>query len=140
MFFTLDWLVVIAIALISALNRQSLVFLFLFTLSNLAFAMIDSGFIYSLFVSLAYALFAVVFNSVKDKLKIGMVIYSLLHWFSAVDYILTTQETFFYVIFPYIVKLVDAYIIFHLLTKEGRGVGAFNSPFGSTWFKRLADL
>lgn len=140
MFFALDWLVVIAVALILIINRQSLAFLFLFTVSNIAFAMIDSGFLYSLFVALAYGFLAIRSENIKNELQIGMVAYSIIHWFAAADYILTTQETVFYVIFPYVVKLIDVYVIFHLITKEGQGIGAYNRPFGGAWFQRLAGL
>lgn len=53
--------------------------------------------------------------------------YSVLYWFNALDFFLFPHETLFYVIFPYVVKLVDVYVIYHLINKEQKDVGFYSS-------------
>ena len=136
----LDWLVVIVIALIAVINSQSLAFLLAFTLSNIAFHFIDSGFLFSVSVSTCYALLSISLKNINSRLQLSLIAYSVIHWIAAIDYIATTQETVFYAIFPYLIKVVDCYVIFNLIIKREQQHGAYNSPFGSAWFKRLDNL
>ena len=95
----LDWLVVIVIALIAVINSQSLAFLLAFTLSNIAFHFIDSGFLFSVSVSTCYALLSISLKNINSRLQLSLIAYSVIHWIAAIDYIATTQETVFMLYF-----------------------------------------
>lgn len=70
----------------------------------------------------------------------ALICYSIVFWFSSIDFYFFPQETIFYVIFPYVIKFIDCYVIFHLIAREGQGIGAYYRPYSGAWFQRLAGL
>lgn len=122
-----DSFVLIAIAVICLANRQSLVFLCAFSVMEFLF-LFDLNAIYeSVFFATSLSLLAVLCSRVKFELQMALCAYSVLYWFNALDFFLFPHETLFYVIFPYVVKLVDVYVIYHLINKEQKDVGFYSS-------------
>lgn len=137
---TADLLVIFAVLCAVIVNRQSLIFLCAFVLCEIFYWSPLSGFWYCILMCVFFALLAFINVKIKHNLLMALVCYSFLFWVSAIDYAFFPQETIFYVIFPYVIKFIDVYVIFHLLTKEGQGIGAYYRPFSGAWFQRLAGL
>lgn len=137
---TADLLVIFAVLCAVIVNRQSLIFLCAFALCEVFYWSPLSSFWYCILICVFFSLLAFINIRIKHQLLMALFCYSVAFWFSAMDYAFFPQETVFYVIFPYVIKFIDVYVIFHLITKEGQGIGIYNSPFGGSWFQRLAGL
>lgn len=135
-----DLLVVIFILIATTLNRQSFIFLFAFVVCEILFISGLNDVNYAITASLTFCFLVVGFPKISNGLSVALIIYAILFWFSALDYLLFPHETVFYVIFPYVIKLVDCYVIFNLINKGGQWHGAYNRPFSRAWFQRLAGL
>lgn len=123
-----DSFVLIVIAVIYLANLQSLVFLCAFSVMEFLF-LFDLNAIYeSTFFAISLSLLAVLCSRVKFELQMALCSYAVLYWFNALDFFLFPHETLFYVIFPYVVKFVYVYVIYHLMNKEQKDVGIHSSP------------
>lgn len=120
--FIADYLIIFAVLLCVSVNRQSLIVLCAFALNECAYYISHDDFYFCIYSACLYASMAYAAKSVKYEIQMAFCCYSALFWFSALDYLLTPQPTEFYVIFPYVVKIIDIYVIFHLLHKEQRNV------------------
>lgn len=121
-----DYLVLFTVLLCMSVNRQSIFILCAFALNELAFYLAWSDFIFCVLSACIYAALAKSFSHIKYELQLALVTYSVLFWFSAFDYWFTEKVTYYCVIFPYVVKLIDIYVIYHLIHKE-QGCDRFNS-------------
>ena len=137
---TADYMVITAITLCYFINRQSLIFVCEFALCELSFQLIESGFWYSLLVANLYALAAIKARNINYNLQMALICYSVLYLFNAFDFLAFPHSTYFYVIFPYVIKIVDIYVICHLIHKGAEYNGRNTSSFGGSWFQRMADL
>lgn len=135
-----DFLVITVMLFAVAVNRQSLVFLCAFILCELLFYSDLTSAQYSICAALCFSCMAVIFPRLSHSLSMALIFYSVVFWFSAFDCLFFPHETAFYVIFPYIIKAVDLYVIYHLLDNKGRKIGANNSPYRGAWFKRVDNL
>ncbi len=114
----------------SFINRQSLIFLCAFALcETLYYSPLESSY-YALTMSLSYAYLALIAKNIRYKLQMALIVYSVLYWFASLDYLLFTHETYFYVIFPYIIKAIDIYVISQLIKARGQYVGNTSAPRG----------
>lgn len=118
-----DYLVLFAVLLCTSVNRQSIFILTSFLLSELAFYLTWSDFSFSIVVACLYAYLAKTLKNIKYELQLALTTYSVLFWFNALDFWVTEQPTIFYVIFPYVIKAVDIYVIYHLINKGRRRDG-----------------
>ena len=117
-----DYAVYIAVFIIAFANRQSLIFLCVFALSEITYFTATNPIYDSVLIATSFALAAYVMNQLKYNLQMALICYSVLFWFAGFDYAFFPQETYFYVIFPYAVKFIDVYVIYHLINKEQRNV------------------
>ena len=122
-----DYAVYLAIFLIVFANRQSIIFLCVFALSELFYFTNTNPIYDSAVIAMAFALAAYKSTGLKYNLQMALICYSVLFWFSGLDYLAFPQETYFYVIFPYVVKFIDIYVIYHLINKEQRNVGLYSA-------------
>lgn len=122
-----DYAVCIAIFLIAFANRQSIIFLCAFTLSEIFYFTNTDPVYDSVIIAMAFALAAYKSTGIKYNLQMALICYSVLFWFSGLDYLAFPQETYFYVIFPYVIKVIDIYVIYHLIHKEQRNVGLYSA-------------
>jgi hypothetical protein len=97
------------------------------SLGELAYYLTSTDFSFSILSAILYSLIAYLSSRVKFELQMALCAYSVLYWFNALDFFLFPHETLFYVIFPYVVKLVDVYVIYHLINKEQKDVGIYSS-------------
>lgn len=126
-----DYLTILIVFMCVSINRHSIVFLLAFTLNEYLFFNSYTDFDYSIMTAMVYVVIAEKSNSMKLELQSALAIYSFMFWLNALDYWLTDTRTYFYVIFPYVIKFIDIYVIYHLIHKE-QGSDRFNSaPFGS---------
>lgn len=117
-----DYLVMFAVLLCISVNRQSIFILCAFSVNECAFYLTSSDFTFSITAACCYAALSTCFLKLKYNLQMALICYSALFWFAGFDYAFFPQETYFYVIFPYAVKFVDVYVIYHLINKEQRNV------------------
>lgn len=128
-----DYSVYIFCLLFSFINRQSIIFLCAFAVSESFYYTETSPVFDSLFIALTFAYLALIAKKCTYELQMALIAYSVLFWFASIDYLLFTQETYFYVIFPYVIKVVDIYVIYHLIGRGAQGVGANNSAPSGNW-------
>ena len=128
-----DLLVIIAVLLACAVNRHSLYFLCAFALSECLFYSPVTSTYYALSIALIFSYLALIAKSISYKLQMSLVTYSILYWFASIDYLLFTHETYFYAIFPYIIKAVDIYVLFQLINKRGQIIGSNHSAPSGNW-------
>lgn len=121
-----DYFVLLAVLLAVSVNRHSLIFLCVFALSELPHHLNTNPIYDNVVMAITFAATAFVCKHIKWQLQIALCCYAALFWCSAFDFLLTAQETIFYVIFPYVVKLIDIYVIYHLIHKE-QGCDRYNS-------------
>ena len=133
-------MVIFAVLLCYAINRQSLIFLCAFALMELLFALTPDGFWYSILSANLLALTAYRYSNINHNLQMALICYSALYLVNAFDYAAFPHETYFYVIFPYVIKIVDIYVICHLIHKGAEYNGRNTGSFGVSWFQRLAGL
>lgn len=124
---TADLLVTAFVFLCLLVNRQSLYFLCAISLGELLYFLTSTDFSFSILSAILYSLIAYLSSRIKFELQMALCTYSALYWFNALDFFLFPHETLFYVIFPYVVKLVDVYVIYHLINKEQKDVGFYSS-------------
>jgi len=124
---TADLLVTAFVFLCLLVNRQSLYFLCAISLGELFYFSTSTDFSFSILSAILYSLIAYLSSRIKFELQMALCAYSVLYWFNALDFFLFPHETLFYVIFPYVVKLVDVYVIYHLINKEQKDVGFYSS-------------
>lgn len=127
-----DYLVLFTVFLCISVNRQSIFILCAFALNECAFYLTWSDFSFSILSACIYAALAKTLYDIKYELQMALAAYSVMFWFGAFDFWLTTQPTYFYVIFPYVVKLIDIYVIYHLIHKE-QGCDRYNSTHRCTF-------
>ena len=135
-----DYIVLLTAVLISFANRQSLKFLYAFALCEALYMLSSTGFSASILIALSFSYIAIHANNIKHSLQMALICYSVLFWFAAADFLLFPYETLFYVIFPYVIKIIDLYVIYHLIAKQGRDNGTINSSLGSSFYQRLSSL
>ena len=123
-----DLLVSAFIFLCLLVNRQSLYFVCAISLGELVYYLTLTDFSFSIISAILYSLIAYLASRIKFELQMALCAYSVLYWFNALDFFLFPHETLFYVIFPYVVKFVDVYVIYHLINKEQKDVGIHSSP------------
>lgn len=123
-----DYLVVIVISFSCFVNRQSIIFLCAFSAMEFLFLFEIDAMYESLFFASSFSAIAYLSSKIKFELQMALCAYAVLYWFNALDFFLFPHETLFYVIFPYVVKFVDIYVIFHLINKEQKDVGIHSSP------------
>lgn len=128
-----DFLVMLIVTLCLTVNRQSLIFLCAFAVSEVFYYTDTDPIFDSLVIALTFAYLALIARKFTYELQMALIAYSFLFWFASVDYLLFTQETYFYVIFPYVIKAVDIYVIFHLIHKGVQGIGANHSAPSGNW-------
>lgn len=122
-----DYSVYILTLLICLINRQSLVFLCVFSVTEIQLHLNTQTVFDHSINAIAFSLIAYLSSRIKFELQMALCAYSVLYWFNALDFFLFPHETLFYVIFPYVVKLVDVYVIYHLINKEQKDVGFYSS-------------
>ena len=127
-----DYLVMFIILICTAVNRQSLIILCAFALNEFCFYISDTDFSYCILAASTFAVTAFLSPHIKRELQFSLICYSVLFWIAGFDYFAFPHETYFYVIFPYIIKLVDIYVIYHLIKRGERAINgntnAFNCP------------
>jgi hypothetical protein len=128
-----DFLVILAVVLACAVNRQSIIFVCAFALCEIGYHYIDNSIMYSLSVSLCFAFLALISSKIKHQLQLSLIVYSIIFWFASIDYLLFTHKTYFYAIFPYIIKVVDIYVLFQLINTRGRIIGSNHSAPSGNW-------
>ena len=125
-----DLTVMILVLFIVAVNRHSLIFLCAFALSEIPH-LLDTNPVYdNIIVACSFAITAFLCSKIKYELQMSLICYSVLFWFSAFDYFLFPHKTYFYVIFPYVIKLIDIYVIYHLINNKEK---AYNGISSSHW-------
>lgn len=129
----LDYLALICVIILAPFNRQALLFVSAFILSeifyfNLGFASADGGLIYSAATAISFVLFTILAAALRfhSVLILSLIAYWLLYFFSAIDYSLTTSANQFDGVFPWAIKIVDLIVITHLYSYRGPII-SFNS-------------
>lgn len=112
-----------AVLLCLSVNRHSIFILVIFIFTEIAFHIPWSDFWFYTSISTAFSISAINLKNIKYELQQALSVYSTLYWLAGLDFLLSEQETVFYVIFPYAIKLIDIYVIYHLINKEQRNVG-----------------
>ena len=127
-----DYSVYIIILLLCLLNRQSLIFLCAFAVSESFYFIQTNPVLDCAVIASAFAVSAFSSSHIKKELQFSLIWYSVLFWLAGFDYFAFPHETYFYVIFPYIIKLVDIYVIYHLIKRGERAsngnTNAFSCP------------
>lgn len=123
-----DYSVYILTLFLCLLNRQSLVFLCVFSVTEIQLHLNTHPVFDHSINAIAFSLIAYLASRIKFELQMALCAYAVLYWFNALDFFLFPHETLFYVIFPYVVKFVDVYVIYHLINKEQKDVGIHSSP------------
>lgn len=136
---TADYLIAFIVFLCASVNRQSIFILCAFALNECAFYLTCSDFSFSILSAILYASLALVLKSIKSEIQFALTAYSILYWFNGLDYLLFPHKTYFYVIFPYIIKIIDIYVIYHLINKGLRN-GRYNSSSASSFNQWLSGL
>lgn len=124
-----DYLVMFIILICTAVNRQSLIILYAFALNEFCFYISDTDFSYCVLAASAFAVTAFSASNIKIELQFSLIWYSVLFWMAGFDYFAFPHETYFYVIFPYIIKLVDIYVIYHLIKRGERAINGNTNAF-----------
>ena len=125
-----DYLVFATVLFACSVNRQSLYFLCAFALSEVFYYTDTDPVFDAITIALFFSYLALISKKIRYKLQMSLILYSLLYWFSSIDYLLFPQETYFYVIFPYIIKVVDFYVICELIRARGQYIGNSSAPRG----------
>lgn len=128
-----DYSVYIACFIICFANRQSIIFLCAFALSEIFYYTKTDPIFDSIIIALCFAFLALALNKIKHELQMALIVYSFLYWFASIDYLLFPHETLFYVIFPYVIKAIDIYVIFKLLDLGEQGIGANTRAPSGNW-------
>ena len=125
-----DSIVLVVILAATIINRHSLIFLCAFTLNEFLFEISELGFPYAILTACSFAVTAFLCGKIKYELQMSLICYSVSFWFLSLDYFLFPHKTYFYVIFPYVIKLIDIYVIYHLINNKER---AYNGISSSHW-------
>lgn len=128
-----DYSVYIACFIICFANRYSLIFLCAFAVSEVFYYTETNPIYDAITIALFFSFLAVINKKINYNLQMSLIVYSFLYWASSLDYLLFPQETYFYAIFPYIIKVVDIYVILNLVNFRGQGIGANNSAPSGNW-------
>lgn len=128
-----DILVMLTVLLCVTINRQSIIFLCAFTLSEIFYYTKTDPTFDSVVIALCFAFLALALNKIKHELQMALIVYSFLYWFASIDYLFFQYETLFYVIFPYVIKAIDIYVIFKLLDLGEQGIGANTRAPSGNW-------
>lgn len=126
-----DYLVMCIMLFAVLFNRHAIIFFLLCFISELPFFLPTSPVYDTAFMATLFSLVVFTVDRIKFELQMAISWYAIMFWLSSLDYWLTDTRTYFYVIFPYVIKFIDIYVIYHLIHKE-QGSDRFNSaPFGS---------
>lgn len=131
--FYADYLVFLIVLFSCFVDRQSLYFLCAFALSECLFYSPVNSTYYALSIALVFSYLALIAKSISYKLQMALVTYSIIYWFASIDYLLFTHGTYFYAIFPYIIKVIDIYVLFQLINTRGRIIGSNHSAPSGNW-------
>lgn len=134
-----DYLVISVAAMALLVNRQSLIFLCAFALSEIPHHLSTSPIYDNAIMASLFAITALYCKGIKFELQLALIWYSFLFLLSGVDFLLFPQITYFYVIFPYVIKIIDIYVLYHLINKE-RGSDRDNSTNRGTFNQWLSSL
>lgn len=134
-----DYALLLTVVVICLFNRHSFVFLFAFLVSEVPH-LIESPPVYdSVAMSVFYIALSFISKKIKYELQMSLICYSVLFWFAGFDYAFFHQETYFYVIFPYMIKIIDIYVIYHLINRESVS-DRFNSSHSHTFNQWIFNL
>lgn len=126
-----DYLALFSVLLIALFNRQAILFLIAFALCEAIFLLPIDGFVYSIVISVLFSLIFI-FSGLKLPLKVAVVCYSLMYWLSAVDFYVTIDETYFSFVFPYVIKMIDLFVIFYLIANRERvDAGSYRNAYSN---------
>ena len=118
----------------------------LFYLSSYIFTLEITGAEYSFLIVLLYCFAA---TNIKFKSEIRQALWAIaaLNWLCMIDYAYFPYETMFYHAYPFLIHVIDCYIIYHLLSHGGRqDVGTmldaaqdfiFSTGYRILWLSRI---
>ena len=135
-----DYLVIFIVLMCCFVNRQSLIFLCAFSVTEIPFLIDVSQFYSDCFMASMFAYLVFYCRKYPVALQASMAYYATTFFCAAIDYVLFPQIDNFYVIFPYVIKIIDIYVIYHLIKLEGQNIGAVSSTPYSSFYKRLHGL
>ena len=116
------------------INRAAIIVL-AFQLADVAlFAISQTGLIACLSLAALYSINSIVNIRIKSEIRQGLICLGAVYWLGAVDYWYTDETTIFFVLFPYLITLIDVYILWHLAGGLKNGI---HSPVGNCWPARL---
>ena len=116
------------------INRAAIIVL-AFQLADVAlFAISETGLIACLSLATLYSINSIVNIRIKSEIRQGLICLGAVYWLGAVDYWYTDEITIFFVLFPYLITLIDVYILWHLVGGLRNGI---HSPVGNCWPARL---
>ena len=112
------------------INRQALALIAAHLAWELIYISTDSGFAVSLLSSALYFIVAASNINLKSEIRHAIWLLGCLYWLAALDYYVADTVTYFYIIFPWLINMVDAYIIYHLMG-GGRAIVGITSGLRS---------
>ena len=112
------------------INRQAIVILIAHVILEAIFFSTDSGFAVSLLSSALYFIVAASNINLKSEIRQALWLLGCLYWLAALDYYVADTVTYFYIIFPWLINMVDAYIIYYLFG-GGRAIVGITSGLRS---------
>lgn len=122
--FDVDCLKVAAFVAAFFINRQAAIILLAHTICYLAFLTPASDFWFTIISATIYAAVASVFIKLKSEIRYALFCQACLYYLNSVDYALSGGiETLYYASVPYLIAMVDLYIVWQLVKGEPQHVG-----------------
>lgn len=123
-----DLLTVAAFVAAFFINRQALIVLLAHCVWQAAFLLPLNDFWSTIVSASIYAAFGAAFIKIKSEIRYAFFCQACLYYLNSVDYILSGgAETTYYHSMPYLIAMVDLYIVWQLVKGEPQHVGNVGS-------------
>lgn len=122
--FEVDCLKVAAFVAAFFINRQAAIVLLAHLVWQAAFLIPVNDFWSTIISATIYAAVASVFIKLKSEIRYALFCQACLYYLNSVDYALSSgAETLYYASVPYLISMVDLYIVWQLVKGEPQHVG-----------------
>ncbi len=138
---TIDTLKMAAFIAAIFINRQAVVIVFFFILSELLFKYGSSlGVYYFCTAAALYSINATINIKLSYQIRQALICIGVINWLAALDYFLSPNETIFYVCYPWLINGLDVFILLILLNGGGWRRDRILSPSGGAGNHLFYDL
>jgi hypothetical protein len=121
----IDYIHMTALVAVCFVNRQAVIVLLFMLLAEPLFYFSEKDFQFNIYASILYALNAIVFIKFSYEIRQALICTAMLYWLCAVDAFLHPYETLLYQLMPWVLAVIDCYILCKLLNIGGRQIVRF---------------